>query len=144
MPISQQKLMDMVMANSQAKRLESAYYPIKLKKNFVYDPKVLNKLQKFPGMLHLNWKKRSKQKPKNRSPQNMKTHHNLYVAYIKGNSRRLKPTAKPSCYSSNRPAFETRLNTSLNPGSRVDHIRKSSHGVPDSLHKMLPQKGPNI
>ena len=53
-PISQQKLMDMVAANAHSKRLESAYYPMRLKKNLVYDAKIMSKLQRFPGVLSLN------------------------------------------------------------------------------------------
>lgn len=67
MPLSQQRLMDMIglqSINSNVPRhkmyknrqnfsnLESAYYPIKLKKKLIYDSKMFANMQKFPNMLN--------------------------------------------------------------------------------------------
>lgn len=139
-PLSQQKLMDMVAATGQTKKLESAYYPMKLKRSFLYDPKVLSKLQKFPGMFHLGCKK-GKFKSKRKSPHSLKTHHNLYVAYIKGNARRVKAVPKGQLSSASRGGQDKRLNSSINPNHRSDHLRKSSHGGADSAYRRVLKRG---
>ena len=116
-PLSQKKLMDMMSANQNAKKLESAYYPMKLKKHFAYDPNIISKLQHFPGVQAIVSKgKRHRAKSKGKSPHNLKVNHNLYVAYIKGNSRRVKASLKQNPFNSgNHGVIDRRVNTSLNP-----------------------------
>ena len=137
MPISQQKLMDMVTASNNAKKLESAYYPMKLKRDFMTNSKLINRLQKFPGMLNLSSKhKRHRTKSKGKSPQNIKAHHNLYVAYIKGNSRRIKPISKyQHFHPGNKTVVAKHIFENSNSALKGEHSRKNSHGVPDSLFR---------
>jgi len=143
-PISQKKLMDVLSTGKQIKNLESAYYPIRLKKDLMYDSNMLSKLQNFPGVMNMKSKrhklknKRQKLESKGKSPQSMRTYHNLYVAYIKGNSRPSKPAAKHGNFHLNgRIAGERRLHTSLNPGLRPDSIRKSSYAITDQINSMI-------
>lgn len=106
----------MVSANQNAKKLESAYYPMKLKKHFAYDQNIISKLQHFPGVQSISTKgKRHRTKSKGKSPHSLKVNHNLYVAYIKGNSRRIKASLKQNPFSGNQGGIERRTNTSLNP-----------------------------
>ena len=59
-----------------------------------------SKLHNFPGFLNPNSKgRRHKLKTKGKSPHDIKTHHNLYIAYIKGNTRRIKPAVKNTNYN---------------------------------------------
>lgn len=142
-PISQQRLMDMVTASAHSKRLESAYYPMRLKKNLVSDGKgVIGKLQKFPGVLGSTHKRGHKSlKTKGKSPQSIKAHHNLYIAYIKGNARRIKPVKGQARWagSGHKTGLDKRISHNLNTAqsNRADGIRKHSQGVPNSSFSMI-------
>lgn len=138
MPISQQKLMDMIASNNNSKKLESAYYPMKLKRHLMHNSKLMSQLNKFPGVLHLNSKsKRHRSKSKGKSPQNIKAHQNLYIAYIKGNSRRIKPISNKyqPIYAGNKTALAKQVYDQSHSALKADHNRKNSYGVPESLFR---------
>lgn len=97
----------------------------------------MGRLQKFPGVLQMSSKsKRHRTKSKGKSPQNMKAHHNLYVAYIKGNARRIKPATKHSHYHPvNKTALTKHQFDHSHSALRADHPRKNSHGVHESMFR---------